>query len=263
MVKTGRAIADIVRERKLLPDDELDAILVARSHDVARHAGRGREEDMTTAGGRDRVHGLTRWSGGRRWRRRQHARLFRPEDLGCSSGRGRDAWQRPDQIMDAWASGDGSVVADLGAGSGWFTTRLAGRVGPNGVVYAEDIQRQMIEAIERRVEREGLKNVKTVLGTPTDPKLPAPLDAVLIVDAYHEMEQPVTLLRNVAKALKPTGTVGIVNYKKDGGGPGPSMEERVDPDKVIADARAAGLELRKRENFLRYQYLLTFGLPPK
>jgi ubiquinone/menaquinone biosynthesis C-methylase UbiE len=194
----------------------------------------------------------------------QHARLFPPQDLGLLEGPDRDAWQRPDQIMDALLIGEGSVVADLGAGGGWFTVRLARSVGPNGLVYAEDIQPQMIEAIDRRVQREGLRNVKTVLGTPVDPRLPAgSVDAVLIVDAYHEMEQPITLLRNVAKALKPTGTVGIVNYKKDGGGPGPSMEERVDPDKVIADARAAGLELRKRENFLRYQYLLTFGLPPK
>jgi predicted methyltransferase len=194
----------------------------------------------------------------------QHARLFPPQDLGLLEGPDRDAYQRPDQIMDALQIGDASTVADLGAGGGWFTVRLSGRVGPNGKVYAEDVQPEMIEAIERRVKREGLKNVITLLGTQTDSKLPAgSLDAVLIVDAYHEMEQPVTLLRNIAKSLKPAGTIGIVNYKKDGGGPGPAMEERVDPEKVIRDARAAGLELRKRENFLRYQYLLTFGVAPK
>jgi ubiquinone/menaquinone biosynthesis C-methylase UbiE len=193
----------------------------------------------------------------------QHARLFPPQDLGLLEGPDRDAWQRPDQIMDAMQIGETSIVADLGAGGGWFTVRLARRV-PNGRVYAEDIQPQMIEAIERRVQREGIRNVTTVLGTPTDPKIPVrSLDAVLIVDAYHEVEQPITLLGNVAKSLKPTGTIGIVNYKKDGGGPGPAMEERVDPEQVIRDARAAGLELRKRENFLRYQYLLTFGVAPK
>jgi len=193
----------------------------------------------------------------------QHARLFPPQDLGLLEGPDRDAWQRPDQIMDSLQIGENSDVADLGAGGGWFTVRLAHRA-PNGRVYAEDIQPQMIEAIERRVHREGLRNVKTVLGTPTDPKMPAgSLDAVLIVDAYHEIEQPVTLLRNTAKSLKPTGTIGIVNFKRDGGGPGPAMEERVDPEQVIRDARAAGLELRKRENFLRYQYLLTFGVAPK
>jgi predicted methyltransferase len=193
----------------------------------------------------------------------QHARLFPPENLGLLEGPDRDAYQRPDQIMDALQIGENSVVADLGAGGGWFTVRLARRV-LNGRVYAEDVQAQMIQAIERRVQREGLDKIVTiVLGTQTDAKIPEPLDAVLIVDTYHEMEQPVTLLRNLATSLKPAGTIGIVNYKKDGGGPGPPMEERVDPEKVIRDARAAGLELRKRENFLRYQYMLIFANPPK
>jgi len=194
----------------------------------------------------------------------QHSRLFPPENLGQLEGPDRDAWQRPDQIMDALQIGEDSVVADLGAGGGWFTVRLARQVGPNGRVYAEDIQPQMIQTIERRIAREGLTNVITQLGTADDPKLPAgKLDAVLIVDAYHEIERPVTLLRNVAHALKPTGLIGIINSKKDGGGPGPNMDERVDPEQVIADARAAGLELRKRETFLRYQYMLTFGPAPK
>lgn len=195
----------------------------------------------------------------------QRGRLFPPQNLGLLEGPDRDAYQRPDQIMDALLIGEGSTVADIGAGGGWFTVRLATRVGPNGRVYAEDIQTEMIQAIERRVKREGLeKIVKAVLGTPTDPKIPEPLDAVLIVDAYHEMEQPVTLLRNMAKSLKPAGMIGIVNSKMDGGGPGPPMEERVDPEQVIRDARAAGLELRKRENrLLRYQYLLMFGVAPK
>jgi len=187
-------------------------------------------------------------------------RLFPPQDLGLLEGPDRDAWQRPDQIMDALQIGESSVVADIGAGGGWFTVRLAHQVGPNGRVYAEDIQPQMIQAIERRTQRDGLKNVKAQLGSADDPKLPRQaLDAVLIVDAYHEIEHPVTLLQNIRLSLKPSGVVGIVNFKTDGGGPGPSMEERIDPAKVISDAAAAGLELRKRENFLRYQYMLTFG----
>jgi ubiquinone/menaquinone biosynthesis C-methylase UbiE len=160
--------------------------------------------------------------------------------------------------MDALGVGEGVVVADLGAGSGWFTIRLAGRVGPNGMVYAEDIQRQMIDSITKRVERMGLKNVRTVLGTTTDPRLPAPVDAVLIVDSYHEWEQPVALLKNVAKKLKPNARIGIVNFTKDGGGPGPAIEDRVDPERVIADARAAGLALQSRQTFLKYHYMLVF-----
>ena len=164
--------------------------------------------------------------------------------------------------MDALGIGEGSAVADIGAGGGWFTIRLSRRVGPNGRVYAEDIQRPMIDAIARRASREPYLNVQTILGTAVDSGLPAAsIDAVLIVDAYHEFEAPKALLANAAKALKATGVIGIVDFKKDGGGPGPEMDERVDPERVIADAAAAGLELRKRENFLRYQYLLIFGLP--
>jgi ubiquinone/menaquinone biosynthesis C-methylase UbiE len=190
----------------------------------------------------------------------QHGRLFPPQDLGLLEGPDRDAWQRPDRIMDALQIAEGSVVADLGAGGGWLTVRLARRVGPNGRVYAQDIQPQMIEAISRRVARDGLQNrVKTVLGTASNPSLPNDLDAVLIVDAYYEMEDPVALLRNLARSLKPEGRIGIVDFKKDGGGPGPDMEERVDPERVIRDARTAGLRLLSRETFLRYQFMLIFG----
>ncbi len=192
---------------------------------------------------------------------RQHGRLFPPTDLGLLEGPDRDAWQRPGEIMDALGIYDGSVVADLGAGGGWFTIRLARRVGPNGIVYAEDVQREMIEAMQRRVEREGLsKRVRFQLGTSSDPKLPPNvLDAALIVDAYHEMAQPVALLRNLARSLKPNGRIGIVNFTKEGHGPGPRMEERVDPERVVRDATAAGLRLIARSDFLRYHYMLVFG----
>ena len=187
-----------------------------------------------------------------------HGRLFPPEDLGMLEGPDRDAWQQPERVMDALAIADGATVADLGAGGGWFTVRLARRVGPNGRVYAEDIQPQMIESISRRVTREGLANVLTILGTPSDPKLPPALDAVLIVDTYPEIADPVTLLRNVAASLGTNGRLGIVNYKLDGGGPGPPLAERVEPGTVIDDATRAGLRLLTQGDFLRYQYLLVF-----
>lgn len=190
---------------------------------------------------------------------RQHGRLFPPQDLGLLEGPDREKYQRPDQIMDHLGIAEGTVVADLGAGGGWFTIRLARRVQPSGRVYAQDIQPEMIGSIDRRVGREGLnKVVTTVLGYPSDPNLPAPVDVVLIVDAYHEVTDPVTFLRNVRKYLRPGGRVGIVEYTKAGHGPGPPMEERVDPETVIRDAELAGLRLKSRGNFLRYQYLLEF-----
>jgi ubiquinone/menaquinone biosynthesis C-methylase UbiE len=194
---------------------------------------------------------------------RQHGRLFPPQELGLLEGPDREAWQQPERVMDALGIAEGSHVADIGAGGGWFTIRLARRVGPNGLVYAEDIQPQMIEAIERRVKREDLRNVKTVRGTPRDPKLPSgKLNAALIVEAYNEMEQPIVLLRNVGLALKPDGRLGIIEHNKDGFGPGPPLEERVDPERVIGAAESAGLRLISHETFLRYQYMLVFGKRP-
>ena len=194
--------------------------------------------------------------------------LFPPTDLGFLEGPDRDEWQKPDLIMDALKIGEGDVVADLGAGGGWFTTRLARRVWPNGLVYAQDIQPTMLEAIARRVQRRGLRNVRTVLGTPTDPKLPARLDAVLIVDAYHEMQcagDPAvirTLLQNVARALKPQGRLGVVDFLPGGGGPGPASDERVDPEAIIRTAESAGLVLEAREAVPPFQFLLVFAKAP-
>ena len=191
----------------------------------------------------------------------QHGRLFPPQDLGLLEGPDRDAWQKPEQIMDTLAIADGANVADIGAGAGWFTIRLARRVGPNGIVYAQDVQRQMLEAIRRRVAREGLQNVQTRLGEGSRPNLPSrALDAVLVVDTYPEVEDRVAFLRNVAAALKSGGRIGIVNYTPGGGGPGPAGNEgvRVASSKVEADARAAGLHVLAREA-LPYQYLLVLG----
>jgi predicted methyltransferase len=176
-----------------------------------------------------------------------NTRLFGTQDLGLLEAPDREQWQKPDQIMDALGIAEGSKVAELGAAGGWFTLQLAERVGPNGRVYAEDIQRAMLEGISRRMQSENLTNVTTVLGTASDPHLPAGLDAALISDAFHEMDDPddrtlvVTLLQNVGQALKPQGRLGIVDWTPGNGGPGPEAKHRVDPNRVIEAARAAGL----------------------
>jgi len=192
----------------------------------------------------------------------RHRELFPPEDLGLLEAPDRAAWQKPDQIMDALGIADGAHVADIGAGAGWFTMRLARRVGPNGVVYAQDIQRQMLDAIRRRVQREGLQNIRTVLGQGSSPNLPGGvLDAVLVVDAYPEVKvaDRVTFLKNLTLGLKPNGRIGIVNYKLGGGGPGPDDPSlRVPRAAVEQDAAAAGLKVKASGN-LPYQYLLVLG----
>ncbi len=189
-------------------------------------------------------------------------RLFAPQDLGLLEPPDREAWQKPDQVMDALHIAEGTTVLDLGAGGGWFTSRLARRVGPNGRVYAVDVQSLMIQAIVRRIQREGLTDIVTpVLGGYDDPSLPANAnpDAVLMVDAFHEVEHPVVLLRNVVRTLKPQGRIGIIDYREGEGGPGPGPEERVPPGVVIAQAQTAGLRLVEQHKFLPYQYFLIFG----
>jgi predicted methyltransferase len=194
-----------------------------------------------------------------------NTRLFGTQDLGLLEAPDREQWQKPDQIMDALGIAEGSKVAELGAAGGWFTLQLAERVGPNGRVYAEDIQRAMLEGISRRMQSENLTNVTTVLGTASDPHLPAGLDAALISDAFHEMDDPddrtlvVTLLQNVGQALKPQGRLGIVDWTPGNGGPGPEAKHRVDPNRVIEAARAAGLQLIKREDLPPFVFLLVFG----
>jgi len=191
-------------------------------------------------------------------------RLFPPQDLGLLEAPDRDEWNKPDQIMDALGIADGAIVADLGAGGGWLEIRLARRVGPNGIVHAEDIQPQMIEAISRRMQHEGLSNVRTVMGTATDPRLPTGLDAVLIVNAYHEMDDPahpeviLTFLKNVARSLKPQGRLGVADFLPGGGGPGPAAEDRVNPDTVIRAAEGAGFKLQTRETVPPFQFVLVF-----
>jgi hypothetical protein len=102
--------------------------------------------------------------------------------------------------------------------------------------------------------------VQTLLGTPENPKLPTGLNAVLMVDTYTQLDDPVRLLRQVAAALAPNGLLGVVDFNRDGaGGPGPKLGERVAPEIVERDAATAGLALRARHAFLRYQYFLVFG----
>lgn len=188
---------------------------------------------------------------------RNQGRLFPPQDLGLLEFPDRAAWQKPEQIMDALRIADGSVVADIGPGAGWFTMQLAQRVGPTGIVYARDVQREMVEAVRRRVSRAGFDNVRPALAAQDDPNLPArALDAVSLVDVYQEIDDPVAYLRNVARSLKPNGRIGIVNYKPGRGGPGPAV--RVERSVVETDARAAGLRMIAYEN-LPYQYLVVLG----
>ena len=125
--------------------------------------------------------------------------------------RTRDAWQRPAEVLDALGARPGTRVADIGSGSGYFTTRLAQRVGPGGKVYAVDVDRAALDRLRERTERDGLTQVELVPGEPADPHLPPQLDAVLIVDAYHEFRQYDEMLTAIHRALVPGGRLVIID----------------------------------------------------
>jgi ubiquinone/menaquinone biosynthesis C-methylase UbiE len=186
--------------------------------------------------------------------------LFQASDLGLLESDDRDRWQRVDDILDDLKISDGSVVADIAAGGGWFSDRLSRRVGPAGLVYAEEIQSSMIQAMTRRFQVENISNIRPVLGTPTDPHLPADgLDAIVIINSFHDIDQPVPLLEHLRAALNRRGLIGVVDFTPGGGGPGPDADERVAPETIIAAAAAANLHLIAQHAVPPFEYLLVFG----
>ncbi len=136
--------------------------------------------------------------------------------LGQEDGAERDAWQRPQEVMDALGINAGSVVADVGSGSGYFTFHLAARVTSTGRVYAVDIEEGELKSLRRRAEREHLTQIETILGQSDDPKLPPDsLDAILVINAYHEMREYDAMLGGLHRALKPGGRLAIIDSDTD------------------------------------------------
>ena len=126
----------------------------------------------------------------------------------------REQQERPDLLMQALELKPGMQVADIGCGSGYYTRRMAESIGTNGVVYAVDIQKEMLTILRRNMAAHKLDNFRAVLGTPNDPKLPAgKLDLALFVDVYHEFDQPYEMMEKICAALKPGGRVVLVEYR--------------------------------------------------
>jgi ubiquinone/menaquinone biosynthesis C-methylase UbiE len=128
----------------------------------------------------------------------------------------REKEENPELALDAIGIRPGMTVADIGAGTGYFSLRMAKRVGPTGKVYANDIQPEMLRRLRENADRAKLKNIETVLGTDIDPKLPAgQMDVVLLVDVYHEFAQPQKMLRKIRDTLKPAGRLVLLEYRKE------------------------------------------------
>jgi cyclopropane fatty-acyl-phospholipid synthase-like methyltransferase len=168
----------------------------------------------------------------------------------------RDGWQRPHEVIQALRLAPDARVADIGAGTGYFTVRIA-RMTPGGHVYAVDIERDMIQHLSERAKREKLPNVTPVLGKADDPMLPDPVDLALVVDTYHHIGDREAYFHRLKAHLKPTGEVAIIDFTKDS--PiGPPPGERLTVDEVKREMTQAGYVLSAQPGFLPNQYFLIF-----
>ena len=167
-------------------------------------------------------------------------------DLSVFDAPGRDERLQINRVMDMLGIQPGKNVADIGAGSGWFTVRAARRVTGAGTVYAVDINPEAIHYINQRTKKEQFQNVKTTLSKPDNPQLPSDsIDAVLLLKTYHEVAHPVTLLRNLRSSLKPGAKIGIIDRNGNGKNHG------VGKDVVVREAAQAGYELRDSQDFVK------------
>lgn len=168
----------------------------------------------------------------------------------------RDEKLQPDRVMDILEIKQGSIVADIGAGSGWFSVRAARRAGTGGAVYAVDINKKYLEYIEERAKREGLTNIRTILGKDDDPLLPPnSLDAVLLLKTYHEIAQPIRLLKRAREAMRLGALLGIIDRN------GKGDDHGVDKEIVIEETGRAGFVLVNTYDFVKpdgVDYFLVF-----
>jgi len=177
---------------------------------------------------------------------------------------GREAEQRPAEVIRTMGLKPGDVVADVGCASGYFARRMARAVAPGGRVYAVDIQKEMLELLRGRLEQEAIGNVVPVLGDADDPHLAtASLDWILLVDVYHEFQQPKAMLARMRAALKPGGRVALVEYRQEGTTAlHIRPEHRMSVEQVLEEWQPAGYRLVKQHEFLPVQHLFVFEKAP-
>ncbi len=171
----------------------------------------------------------------------------------------RDEEEAPDVALAVLKIPKGAAVADIGAGSGFVTERLASRVGPSGRVYANDVQPQMLQMLASRLAKKKITNVTLVQGDLDDPKLPpASVDLELMVDVYHEFSQPQAMLRKLREALKPGGRMVLLEYRKED----PTIPIKFEHKMSVAEARmeveAEGFTLATVDESLPRQHILVF-----
>lgn len=170
----------------------------------------------------------------------------------------RDAWQRPHEVMQALDVRPGEVVADIGAGSGYFTLRLAHHVGAAGRVYAVDVNPDMVRHLNERIRDAALNNVSTILAGPHDPLLPEPVDRILIVDVWHHVEDQSAYLEKLKAALKPGGRIVMIDFQKRELPVGPPLDMKIAREALVAQMQQHGFTVAGEHTFLPYQYFIVF-----
>jgi SAM-dependent methyltransferase len=168
----------------------------------------------------------------------------------------RDAWQKPHEVIQALALRPDGLVADLGAGTGYFAVRLA-KMLPRGTVYAVDVEPDMVKYLGERARREGLGNLKPVAASSGDARLPANVDLVLLVDVYHHIDERSSYFRRLAASLRPGGRLAVIDFRLDSP-EGPPKAARIAPERVKTELAQAGYALLEEHRFLPYQYFLVF-----
>lgn len=169
----------------------------------------------------------------------------------------RDAWQKPHEVITALKLRPDAVVADVGAGTGYFSARLAHFV-PQGRVYAADAEPDMVKFLGERAKREGLANLTAVAAAADSPRLPSPVDLVLFVDVYHHLDNRSAYFSHLRSSLKPGGRIAMIDFSMNSRS-GPPRSERIDPEQVKTEMRAAGYTLAEEFKFLPEQYFLVFA----
>jgi SAM-dependent methyltransferase len=168
----------------------------------------------------------------------------------------RAAWQKPDEVIRALALPPDALVADVGSGTGYFSVRLA-RAVPRGHVYGADVEPDMVGYLAERARREGLSNLTSVAATPGDPRLPRPVDVVLVVNTYHHIAGRAAYFGRLRQSLRPGGRVAIVDFLPDAPA-GPPRQARIPAAAVKEEMGRAGYGLASEHTFLPHQYFLVF-----
>ena len=169
----------------------------------------------------------------------------------------RDAWQMPSRVIEALALPAGAKVADIGAGTGYFSTRLA-KAAARPTVFAVDVEPAMVGYLTKRAATEGLANLRAVQASATSPNLPEPVDVVLVVDTFHHIGDRATYFAGLRKHLRPGGRVAIIDFRKDAPGDGPPAHFRFTPEQISAEMAAAGYALDAGHDFLPRQHFLVY-----